>query len=277
MIDHKNKIIFIHIPKCAGTSIEIALTGKDWWKSHPDEKHLTAQEARKYYGEEIWNSYFKVAFIRNPFTRLISAYNWIKKQVPALSKEYPDFATFIRKITSQPRTSDGVLHGGSIHDYITNEQGKVMVDFVGKFENLYDDFTRLCSLRHLSINLPRINVEVYDHNPNIWYTPELRRLVTDRYQHDLDTFHYSFPVNSEKTLPGGSRFTIVTTRTPTASIPTTPLPLTSVPITTVPTPPLPLTTVPLTTTVQSSGSSLHEKGGKPNNRLGIYHLEREKR
>ena len=57
MIDHKNKCIFIHIPGCAGSSIELSLVKKDWWLIGKKTKHIFASDAKKVYSE-YWDDYF---------------------------------------------------------------------------------------------------------------------------------------------------------------------------------------------------------------------------
>lgn len=47
MISHEHRLIFIHIPRTAGTSFEKWILGKDQWDINPAEKHLTAAEAKK--------------------------------------------------------------------------------------------------------------------------------------------------------------------------------------------------------------------------------------
>src|SRR5271166_1307490 len=71
VISHEYRCIFIHIPRCAGTSIEIWLTGQDWWDTDPRCKHLIASQARKLYAS-YWNRYFKFAVVRDPVERVIS-------------------------------------------------------------------------------------------------------------------------------------------------------------------------------------------------------------
>jgi len=46
MISHKYRLIYVHIPRTAGTSIEQWVQGQDQWLANPSEKHLTAIEAR---------------------------------------------------------------------------------------------------------------------------------------------------------------------------------------------------------------------------------------
>jgi hypothetical protein len=72
MIDHNRKLIFIHIARTGGTSIETALVGKDWWFFDAQTKHISAKQARMFYGEELWKSYTKFSVIRNPWDRIIS-------------------------------------------------------------------------------------------------------------------------------------------------------------------------------------------------------------
>ncbi len=77
MICHKQRIIFIHLPKCGGTSIEIALTGKSWHQAGlHHEQHLTAKETRDLYGEDVFRSYFKFTIVRNTWDLLVTYYLW---------------------------------------------------------------------------------------------------------------------------------------------------------------------------------------------------------
>ena len=71
MIDHKNRFIFIHIPRTGGSSIERALGHRDWWSIHPPSKHLTTHIAKKIYAK-YWKDYFKFTFVRNPWDRMVS-------------------------------------------------------------------------------------------------------------------------------------------------------------------------------------------------------------
>lgn len=70
MITHDHKIIFVHIPKCAGRSI------CDIFNQRFD--HYTA----KYYELEFnrfWKEYTKITIVRNPYDRLVSLYIYIKQ------------------------------------------------------------------------------------------------------------------------------------------------------------------------------------------------------
>jgi hypothetical protein len=74
VISHDFRCIFIHIPRCAGTSIETWIVGCDWWDVEPRTKHLTASQARKLYGA-CWDRYFKFSIVRDPVSRMISCLN----------------------------------------------------------------------------------------------------------------------------------------------------------------------------------------------------------
>ena len=67
----KMKCIFVHIPKTGGVSIGDAL----FENGSPGHRDVTRY--RKIFGRKFW-SYYKFAFVRNPFTRLISTYEYLK-------------------------------------------------------------------------------------------------------------------------------------------------------------------------------------------------------
>ena len=175
MISHKYKCIFIHIPKTAGQSIEhffLDLHGLSWenrapllLRYNPDPRkgpeslaHLTAEEYTElgHISSEKFNNYFKFAFVRNPWARLVSEYRY-----RSCYKKYT-FQEFVIKGLPKPDNySDKYRHIMPQYDFIHNRDGKLIVDFVGRFENLQEDFQTV--LKKLSIppaRLPRINVSL---------------------------------------------------------------------------------------------------------------------
>lgn len=68
----KSKVVFIHIPKAAGTSISEVLYGKR-------NGHLRAENVKKVLGEELYNKKYSFSVTRNPYDRLVSAYNFARQ------------------------------------------------------------------------------------------------------------------------------------------------------------------------------------------------------
>ena len=124
MISHKHKFIFIHIPKCGGTSVEQTLLKNE---GIPEERilkwNLTHDEQQKFrlwykygnvdvqhrkidqYKTENEKKYFTFTFVRNPWERFLSEYFYIKKL-------YSDiFYLRLRKIMLAETNFFRLLHG----------------------------------------------------------------------------------------------------------------------------------------------------------------------
>jgi len=163
-ISHKHKTIFVHIPKTAGTSIENALgiggIQPNLLRSHRIStidgircapQHLTCNMLiHNEICKPHWNTYFKFSFVRHPYTKVLSEYFWVKGKTKKDLKFNPkDFSKFLNEYYSVIDKD----HKLSQYDYLTIN-GKLAVDFVGKFETLNSDFEKIKKKLGLHVNLP---------------------------------------------------------------------------------------------------------------------------
>lgn len=167
MLIHEFEVIFVHVPKTAGQSIEHAfldLLGRSWETRHPyllklnDDPtigpprlaHLTAPEYRDlgHVTPAQFDSYFKFGFVRNPWARLASEYRFRRSRI---GKSFRDW---LLKGFPQPGFDDLWRHVMPQSQYLFDDDGGEAVDFIGRFETLEQDF-RTVSER-LDIGLPAL-------------------------------------------------------------------------------------------------------------------------
>ena len=209
IISHKHRFIFIHIPKCAGSSITKALApvlGKqdlilgvtpEGEKLHEENlkkggltKHSSASVIRQQIGPEIWNSYFKFSFVRNPWDLLVSRYHW------SLKTQWDDEFGTIKKIREfedfEEYLYSPLVRKLNCVDFVSDENGEIMVDYAGKSELINWEFRRICERAGIPVYLPRrdnrSNHEAYFN----YYNPITRDLVGEWYSRDIRKFDYGF-------------------------------------------------------------------------------------
>ena len=199
MISHKHKFIFIHIPKCAGTTIERTLYdyASDVSDIMPDCKwSIRTKNLRN---EHLFNSidkhndYFTFTFCRNPYDRLVSAYTFFK-----LKEKYHTFNNFIKnsnvfKNCEKILKKDFCQTTGLIYHFLPGVYFiKHGVDFIGKVENLQEDFDIVCD----KIGIPRKELsQVYKtkhKHYTEYYNDETRKIVAEIYAKDIEYFGYEF-------------------------------------------------------------------------------------
>lgn len=176
MISHQFKCIFIHIPKCAGTSFEEALghfTGHEGRKGQDHRsvrmiqkpfpmldsissvgnikdtlrrfreygrKHANPNNALQVTAEQ-YKSYFKFTVVRHPVDRAVS---WYKNAMrdPIQQRNYSiqpdiDFDTFMRNFAGT-----GFLRPQTY--WLQEYSGRINMDLVIKFEELSEGYTKVC-------------------------------------------------------------------------------------------------------------------------------------
>ncbi|MBU3023748.1 sulfotransferase family protein [Aestuariibacter sp. A3R04] len=224
MISEKYKCIFVHIPKAAGQSVEhffLDHHNLSWaerapllLKYNPDPNkgperlaHLTAKEYVEcgYISDETWNQFFKFSFVRNPWARIVSEYNY-RNYHKRMS--FRNFVT--RGMPEKSDYSDSYRHLMPQYDFLHDEAGNLLVDFVGRFENLQTDFDYVCSqLGFGDTKLPHVNssknqsllqkISIFMSKESKkrkhyseYYDDVTRKIVQKMYSKDIDTFGYRF-------------------------------------------------------------------------------------
>jgi chondroitin 4-sulfotransferase 11 len=202
LVSRTRNFIFIHVQKTGGSSIERALEGvaSDMIRYFDDlpacrdplkNRHLFAIDLKRYLGDEIWNSYYKFAFVRNPWSRLVSWYNM------CIERPSTPFMWFVKNNTKNFDDFLSLTHGRGRKtifnqvEYVTDEAGRILVDFVGRYETLAEDFSAICKQLDMDLRLPHINRgPVTDYRS--WYSGTSRDLVAKRFRRDIEVFQYSF-------------------------------------------------------------------------------------
>ena len=234
MICHHYKCIFVHIPKNAGQSIEhvfLDLLDLKWetraplllrYNDRPELgparlAHLKADEyvRFKYLPQEMFDEYFKFAFVRNPWSRMVSIYKYLGYNRKC------DFKTFLVGEFKNRIFKNRYWFVGPQSEFIFSNDQKLLVDYVGYFENLQNDFDFVCKQIGIPLTqLPHINESIHKHSqalssnlissakkllhnyrtrktPNYknyqdYYDKESIDCVAQLYQKDIELFGYDF-------------------------------------------------------------------------------------
>ena len=195
-ISHKTRSIFIHIQKTGGDAIETAVR-RDDPAAEVDclgrRRHPFAREVRAAVAPELWARYFRFAFVRNPWERLVSWY-FMCVQIPApnafakyVRGQAPTFTDFITRVT----TGMGERTTWNQIDFVSGDDGEPIVDFIGRYENLAADYAIVKERLSLSTDLPHTNRSSHGSYRD-YYTDETRAIVADRYARDIAHFGYRF-------------------------------------------------------------------------------------
>lgn len=187
----KRKIILVEIPKAASSSLASALFSG---KRHG---HLPL----KYY--EIFSpqplvDYFKIAFVRNPWARTLSAYNYLRQggagkrdqQWTKLVNTFDSFDHFVSSWLNEDNIYKQI-HFVPQRSFLEDKLGVVNIDYIGRYESLQEDFNELKGRLELLKDLPKIKTgSSVDYKK--FYTQAARERIGYLYKQDIDEFGYEF-------------------------------------------------------------------------------------
>ena len=183
---HFDDFVFIHINKTAGSSIARGLGLRF--------DHKTALEKRAELGPTRWANRFCFAFVRNPWDRVVSLYHYrVKTNTTGLGDRPVPFTTWVGLTF---RDQDPAYYNSPKmlmpqRHWIIDERGRVLVDFVGRFENLEADFDTVCARINRRAHLPHLKQSTRGPYHD-YYDDEAVEIVRAWFAVDVEQFGYAF-------------------------------------------------------------------------------------
>lgn len=207
-------MIFIHIPKCGGTSVEDCLwtddysvrSAKNLWMGFVDPmhnkyqtgglQHLTAKYIQQEVGSVLFDRCFKFTVCRDPLDRIISQFRFMKyrkdlREFVGLPEEY-DFNMYIDHIKIKPH-----VQWMPQVNFLIDEFGKIIVDKIYYLEEISIDFSEMRA--DLRLDIKSLPLKNSTPNKNI---PILSNSTIDRvfeiFEIDYKILEYSMDISKKR-------------------------------------------------------------------------------
>lgn len=216
LVSYSHRFIFFHVGKTGGMSLREVLQSyaeepEKFKIRRPPETidgkpnafyevwqtlllHAKARDARKELPKDIFDGFYKFAFVRNPWDLQVSMYHFILRE-PASSthaqvKAAGSFEGFLDWVSQTPAPYPKGISKLQ-RDMITDSQGNLLVDFVGRYESLASDFEKLRLQLGIQARLPHMNRSQH-RDYRSYYNERTLALVADLFRADIEMFGYGF-------------------------------------------------------------------------------------
>lgn len=234
LISYKHNFLFIHNPKVAGCTIEETLRKTiftnseflnykiDWacqrinfrlknrinlrnpFYNDPVKwiydsfkapqgylnPHASAQQIKSVLGDEKYKQLFKFVFVRNPWDFEVSLYKYT-----CWRKLHP-LHDLVKSMSFEEYLKWRFKQGKGLQQrFFTDENGNILVDFLGKFESLQSDYDKICDI----LNIPQKELPFLNKSKNrkekdyrTYYNEETKNLIYENLKEDIELFGYHF-------------------------------------------------------------------------------------
>jgi len=224
----RHGILFVHIAKTGGTSIRSALNRLHWTDPYAIPIHLVngltrvlkyktgakfprhskAIAAYECIGEPFWSRLFKFTFVRNPWDLQVSNWHYLGRHPKAPLSGLNGFGEFLQHMFSKDRPWGYHIdtHREVQSHFVTDHSGKVILDFIGRFERLQEDFEEACRQGGIpQISLPhKRRSQERKKDYRTYYDDVTAELIANHYAEDIQLFGYTFDDVDREMDPVGS-------------------------------------------------------------------------
>lgn len=207
-ISHKHKAIYFETPKAGSSSIKKSLNIGEYRSGSriSNLKRRVIEKDRRFImwkGDEkgickSYHSYFKFAFVRNPWDRVVS--NWSmfcrsgirfrEQQIeelfgkPAKNIGFEEFVYWCQEIRNH--------HWEPFISFLPrNKNGSLEIDYIGKLEKFAHDWSHITNLLGVDMHINTVNKTNHSHYRK-YYNEVTRMNIETEYLEDISAFDYSY-------------------------------------------------------------------------------------
>ena len=184
------------MPKCGGSSVKKFLRSKNISVIN----HNTRIKKFKYLKDRVDQGLtgYIFTFTRNPWDRLISAYFYLKQgghgawDKKDCNRYLSHYSSFEDMVLNWNDILFNQIHFKEQYKWVCDSNGELIPDFIGKFENLQQDFDTVCDKIGIpKQQLPHANKTNHKHYTE-YYDDETREIIAEKYAKDIEYFGYEF-------------------------------------------------------------------------------------
>lgn len=189
------QFIFVHVPKNAGSSIQAALKpyGMKWLTSGKGKHEALDSFHRRTLG--LMRGFRSFAVVRDPWDRTLSGYNYLltRENRAQMPESIQSFEDYVVDIAGSPAWTRPIRTVRPQLSFITDEDGKLLIGQLLRFETLKDDFEALCDDWRIDAELPHNNrTRDPARSYREAYSDRTREIVARMYAQDIEQFGYRF-------------------------------------------------------------------------------------
>jgi hypothetical protein len=200
--------LFIRVPKTGSTSI-LSTKNVVEFKRYKNAKIFSEASdntiiyPNSYYASRVisvfdkffcLDNYFTFGFVRNPFDRAVSSWKF-GSHISDWGVSFKDFCMQLRRIDTNPEkvfNDANTQHICDQYPLLKDDKLGVEVNFIGRFENLQEDFNIICDKIGIpKQKLPHKNKGKHKHYTE-YYDDETKQIVAEKYRKDIEYFGYEF-------------------------------------------------------------------------------------
>ena len=147
------------------------------------------RERRIEIGRRQFNSYFKFGFVRNPWDRVVSLYERTEAQQMKDQMSFTEFVEWIQY------SSSTCIHSSPHRyqlDWFVDPDGKVLADFIGRFERLEEDWAFVAGKLGVIETLPHWKQSARTRHYTEYYSARTKEIIAAKFKVDIEQFGYEF-------------------------------------------------------------------------------------
>jgi len=204
MVSREYECIYIHIPKCAGTTIETYFDNLEGW--HGGFGWYEKRRKRE------WAEFFKFSCVRNPWDWFVSLHRYWSRMTEAewfhtvtnqkgkkhrqdwYNKTVPTFKVAIEKMPMLFQSTRTETHFWRQSGFIFNDRDELQVDYLIRIDDFNAGFRHVLETVGAPVVEPRPMNRIEDggHHYSAWYTDRMAKAVGEFYKRDVDLLGYEF-------------------------------------------------------------------------------------